>query len=113
YGVQLDGDYIRHNANYARYRDRYAGKDLVLSMKKPHAREDAKEFTDYLLSLGQNIATISPQATQSVAPLMELVKQGSSMVDKETDLNYSAQQEELAGQLRDSLKILVGSHVLD
>lgn len=113
YGVDLDPEYIEQNDNYARYRKRYAGKGLVLSIKKPNAREEAFEFTDYLLELGEKIAHFSPEAAKSVAPLLELIKQGKDMVVKETDLNYSARQEDVVAQLHDNLKVIAGSYMVD
>ena len=108
YDVTLTQDYLAANPIYERYIKRYPDKGLVLAVMKPCAKKDAVEFNDYLINLGQTIKTFSPAAADSVAPLIELVKQGKSMVEKETDLNYSALQEGIAGYIYENLKLRSG-----
>lgn len=108
YEVELDPDYVKNNRAYARYLERYPDKPLVLSLLKENARENALEFANYFLDLGEAIISMSPPAERSIGPLLEIVKQGIRMVEKETDLTYSAQQEALSGKIHENLRVLAG-----
>jgi hypothetical protein len=105
YGIQLNPLYV--GANPA-YRDVTPQDNFVLSLLKPNARTYGLKFIDYLLQLGEMAKTANPEAHKSVAPLLEMIRQGRRMVLQETDLRHSWQQEKAAADYFNTLKITVG-----
>lgn len=104
YGITLSDQYRESN-------DAYSGlsrdEDLVLSILKENAEHDAVHFVTLLIAIAEEIAKMSPAAFRSVAPLQPLFEQGLKMVQRETDLRISKQQEEIISQVYESLTILV------
>ena len=110
YGLEFEDGYVQSNPNYERYCKRYADKELVLSLLKDNARESALEFASYFLELGDAIVSFEPKAKNSIGPLMEIVRQGIGMVERETDLNYSARQEGIVDHINENLRIHAGNY---
>jgi hypothetical protein len=102
YEIALDNAY---RASRPEYQDLHPSVDLVLSILKPNAREDALRIIDLILAIFSAVEAKDVKAKASIAPLRSIVEQGRRMVADETDLNTSKVQETLFRRFIDAVSI--------
>ncbi|MCL2737677.1 MAG: hypothetical protein FWE17_02340 [Alphaproteobacteria bacterium] len=105
WGINFANKYPRKHPEYRRF----GGHSLVLSVRRPKAKESAFHFIDFLIKTAEKLSETSKDAQKCIQPLMELAIQARKIIDIETDLGHSVKQAKIAAQLYDPIKVNVGS----
>ncbi|MCB0319550.1 MAG: hypothetical protein KDD60_01410, partial [Bdellovibrionales bacterium] len=104
YDVKIDDG---HRLASGQYEALSSDDELVISLLKANAKEDAERFISLVIDIANEIVNKSPEAEASVKPLKSLLQQGLSMIATETNLVLSKEQERIIHDILSKLEIEV------